>query len=105
MPQWYPVASLGEIEPGTVKRVELDEYEIGVYNLGGEYYAIDDVCTHQYALLSEGEVYSDEGTVECPLHGSEFDIRSGRPCGLPAVTPVATYEVRVADGQIEVLLP
>ena len=105
MSEWYVVARVGEIAHGEVKRVEIGDEEIGVYNLDGEYYAISDVCSHQYALLSEGEIYPDTGTVECPLHGSEFDIRTGAVLNLPAVTPVPAYEVRVNGEDIEVAVP
>lgn len=85
--------------------VEVGDEEIGVYNLDGEFYAISDVCSHAYSRLSEGDVYADEGTVECPLHGAEFDIRTGNNLSLPAVTPVPSYEVRVNGDYIEVELP
>lgn len=105
MPTYHTVARLGEIEAGRVKHVEIGDEELGVYNLDGEYFAISDVCSHQYALLSEGEVYSGTGTVECPLHGSEFDIRTGRALSLPAVAPVPAYPVRVVGDEIQVELP
>ncbi len=105
MVEFHKVARVGEIEPGTVKRIEIGEHEIGVYNLDGEYYAISDVCSHAYSQLSEGEVYPDEGTVECPLHGAEFDIRTGKQLSFPAVTPVAKYELRLTGDDIEVAIP
>ncbi len=102
MAEFRAVARVGEIGPGEVKRVEIGSEEIGIYNLGGEYYALSDVCSHAYARLSEGEVYPDEGTVECPLHGAEFDIRTGKNRSFPAVSPVSTYELRVNGEEIEV---
>lgn len=105
MPTFHTVARLGEIEPGHVKRVEIGDEELAVYNLNGEYYALSDICSHQYALLSEGEVYPANGTVECPLHGSEFDIRTGRALSLPAVAPVPAYAVRVVGDEVQVELP
>lgn len=102
MAEFHAVARVGEIAPGEVKRVEIGTEEIGIYNLGGEYYALSDVCSHAYARLSEGEVYPDEGTVECPLHGAEFEIRTGKNRGLPAVSPVSSYELRVNGEEIEV---
>ncbi len=105
MAEFHKVARVGEIKPGAVKRVEIGEHEIGVYNLNGEYYAISDVCSHAYSQLSEGEVYPDEGTVECPLHGAEFDIRTGKQLSFPAVTPVAKYELRLTGDDIEVAIP
>jgi nitrite reductase/ring-hydroxylating ferredoxin subunit len=104
MAEFYPVARVGEIAPGEALHVEIGDQEIGIYNLGGEYYAISDVCSHAYARLSEGEIYEDEGTVECPLHGAEFDIRTGRHLSFPAVGPVASYPVRVRGDDVEVAL-
>ncbi|MEJ7652598.1 MAG: non-heme iron oxygenase ferredoxin subunit [Chloroflexia bacterium] len=104
MSEFFPVAKVGEIEPGGVKHFEVDDEEVAVFNLDGEYYALSDVCSHQYALLSDGEVYASEGTVECPLHGSEFDIRTGKALNLPAVTAVPSYKVRIAGDNVEVSL-
>lgn len=104
MAEFRTVARVGEIGPGEVKRVEIGTEEIGIYNLDGEYYALSDVCSHAYAQLSEGEVYPEEGTVECPLHGAEFDIRTGKQLSFPAVSPVATYELRINGEDIEVLV-
>lgn len=105
MSEFHVVARIDEIAPGEVKHVEIDEEEIGVYNLEGEYYAISDVCSHAYARLSEGEIYPDEGVVECPLHGAEFDIRTGKHLNFPATGPVDKYEVKVSGDDIEVALP
>lgn len=104
MSEWHPVAKLDEIESGAVKHVEVGKTEIGIYNLEGEYYAISDVCSHAYSRLSEGDIYPEDSTVECPMHGAEFDIRTGKNLSLPAVTPVEKYELRVNDGSIEVLV-
>ncbi|MDQ3855669.1 MAG: non-heme iron oxygenase ferredoxin subunit [Chloroflexota bacterium] len=105
MPEFHVVAQVDELQPGEVKHVEVADEEIALFNLGGEYYALSDVCSHQYALLSEGEVYPDEGTVECPLHGSEFDIRTGQVLNLPATEPVPAFEVRINGTDVEVGLP
>lgn len=105
MPQFHPVAKTSDITPGEVLRVEIGEHEIGIYNLDGEYYAISDVCSHAYAQLSEGDVDADEGSVECPLHGASFDIRTGRHLSFPAVGPVDAYDLRVTGDEIEVAIP
>jgi len=104
MGQWYAVAKTKDIRPGEVKRVELQGKEIGIYEVDGEYYAISDICSHEYARLSEGEFYPDEYLVECPLHGSQFDIRTGRPRSLPAVRPVPVYQIRVNGDDLEIYL-
>ncbi|MEI2775791.1 MAG: non-heme iron oxygenase ferredoxin subunit [Tetrasphaera sp.] len=69
----------------------------------GDVYAIDDTCTHANVSLSEGEL--DGCQLECWLHGSRFDVRTGDPSGLPATVPVATYPVTIEDGQVVVSVP
>ena len=96
--EFVKVAAVGEIAPGRAKRVEVGEEEIAVFNLDGAYYAIGDTCSHEEASLAEGDVFGD--CVECPLHGSEFDLKTGRAKSLPAVLPVPTYPVQVAGDDI-----
>ncbi len=96
--EFVKVATVGEIEPGRAKRVEVGEEAIAVFNLDGEYYAIGDTCSHEEASLSEGDVFGD--CVECPLHGSEFDIQTGKALTLPAVLPVPTYPVKLEGDAI-----
>ena len=96
------VARIEDFPPGSVKIVVADSIEIGVYNCGGELLAIEDRCSHDDGPLCEGEWEPDDCTVICPRHGSNFDLRSGRPLSLPAVEPVATYPVRVVDGVVRV---
>jgi nitrite reductase/ring-hydroxylating ferredoxin subunit len=74
--------------------------EIAIYNVGGEFFATSDVCSHDEASLSDGELFGH--VVECPLHGARFDVRTGKPLSLPAVYPVKTFEVRVVDDQLQV---
>ena len=96
--EFVRVATVGEIEPGRAKRVEVGEEEIAVFNLDGEYYAIGDTCSHEEASLSEGDVFGD--CVECPLHGAQFDITTGKNLTLPAVSPVPSYPVKVEGDAI-----
>ena len=96
------VAPLAEFPPGSVKIVGVGLLEIGVYNCGGELLAIEDRCSHDDGPLCEGDWEEDECRVICPRHGSAFDLRTGTPRSLPAVTPVATYPVRVEDGLVKV---
>ncbi len=94
-----PADELGE---GEMRLVEADGRKIGVFRCdGGELYAIEDRCSHDDGPLAEGEFDRDACTVECPRHGSLFDIRSGRPKTLPAYQPVETFEVREEDGEIK----
>jgi 3-phenylpropionate/trans-cinnamate dioxygenase ferredoxin component len=92
------VAKMGQITPGKAIRIEIDDEPIAIFNVDGELYAIGDTCSHEEASLSEGDVY---GTcVECPLHGAEFDLKTGRPRTLPAVVPVPTYVVKVEGDDV-----
>ena len=94
------VAAVGEIADGTSKHVEVDGEELAIVNAGGVYYAIGDVCSHEYFLLSGGEVDVDNLTIECPKHGSAFSLETGAALTLPAIMPVRTYGVRVVGEDI-----
>ena len=96
------VALVEEFPPGSVKIVLAGSISVGVYNLDGEYYAIEDRCSHDDGPLCEGEFDEETGVVICPRHGANFDIRSGRALTLPAYEPVDTYPVRVVDRMIKV---
>ncbi len=96
------VCPLDELPPGGMKVVRRGEISVGVYNLGGELFAIEDRCSHDDGPLAEGEHEADRGVVICPRHGAEFDIRTGRALTLPAYTPVDTFPVRVEDGIVKV---
>lgn len=91
------VASLGELEDDTPKRVELDGVPVSVVRTEGEVFAINDICSHANVSLSEGDV--EDCQIECWLHGSSFDLRTGKPSGLPATRPVPVYPVKIeGDG-------
>jgi 3-phenylpropionate/trans-cinnamate dioxygenase ferredoxin component len=92
------VCKKSEIGPGEVKRIE--DPPIAVFNVGGTLFAISDICTHAEASLSEGRV--DGETVECPLHGACFDLRTGQALTPPAVEPVQTFPVVVQEDEIYV---
>lgn len=98
------VARVEDIPPGHVVRVEVDGVPVAVFNVGGTFYALDDTCSHAEASLSEGELDCDQLCVECPLHGSTFDLRTGEPLTLPAVEPVRVHRVAVVDGMVTVEL-
>ncbi|NLU67490.1 non-heme iron oxygenase ferredoxin subunit [Streptomyces sp. HNM0574] len=87
------VASLGELEEDTPKRVELDGVPVALVRTEGEVYAINDICSHANVSLSEGDV--EDCQIECWLHGSSFDLRSGKPSGPPATRPVPVYPVKI----------
>ena len=96
------VAPVDELPPGSVKIVRAGQVAVGVYNLDGEYCAIEDRCSHDDGPLADGEFDPEERVVICPRHGSRFDICSGRPLSLPAYEPVETFPVVVEDGWVKV---
>ncbi len=95
------VCLLDELPPGTMRLVEAGGIAVGVYNVDGELYALEDRCSHDDGPLVEGEWEPDVAQVICPRHGSRFDIRSGRALTLPAYEPVETFPVRVEDGIVK----
>jgi len=93
-----------DIQPGQSACVVVDDIPIAIFNVNGEYYAIGDTCTHEDFSLSEGEVFED-ATVECALHGSRFDLRTGEALSLPATGCAGSYEIWVEDGVIKLEVP
>ena len=100
MSDWVTVGSAADIPPGHAARVVVDGVAVAIFNLDGEFHAVDDTCSHAEAALSEGELDPDSCSVECPLHGSSFDLRTGEPLCLPAVEPVRVHRFEVVDGQL-----
>jgi 3-phenylpropionate/trans-cinnamate dioxygenase ferredoxin subunit len=94
------VCAAEELAPGTMRLVEADGRKVGVFNCAGELYAIEDRCSHDDGPLAEGEFDAAACTVECPRHGSLFDLSSGRPKTLPAYAPVETFPVSIEDGEV-----
>jgi 3-phenylpropionate/trans-cinnamate dioxygenase ferredoxin subunit len=93
---WVRACSVSDLPEDQALRVEVTpDRAVAVARAGGRVYAIRDVCSHAEVPLSEGEVY--DSTIECWLHGSMFDLRTGKPTGLPATKPVPVYETRI-DG-------
>jgi 3-phenylpropionate/trans-cinnamate dioxygenase ferredoxin subunit len=96
------ICPVSDLPPGATRVVEVDDVEIGVVNCGGDILAIEDRCSHDNGDLFEGDIDLDACTVECPRHGSLFDLKSGKPLNLPAYVPIDTFEVRVEDDMIRV---
>jgi nitrite reductase/ring-hydroxylating ferredoxin subunit len=100
---WHRVAALAELIADAPFPAKLGETPIALYWVGEQVYALDDVCTHELALLSQGFV--EGGAVECPLHGARFDIATGRCLAPPATEDLRTYVVRIDGGEIFVRMP
>jgi len=94
------VCEANELLPGQMRLVEHGGRKIGVFNCEGTLYAIEDRCSHDDGPLAEGEFDSAACTVECPRHGSLFDLTTGRPKTLPAFKPVQTFATAVADDTV-----
>jgi 3-phenylpropionate/trans-cinnamate dioxygenase ferredoxin subunit len=94
------VCPLAELPPGEMRLVEHEDRKIGVFNCEGNLYAIEDRCSHDDGPLAEGEFDPATCTVECPRHGSLFDLTTGRPKTLPAYAPVQTFPIAIEDDTI-----
>ncbi|HXV56388.1 MAG TPA: Rieske 2Fe-2S domain-containing protein [Gaiellaceae bacterium] len=99
------VARADELRPGDVRIVRDGELAIGVYNCGGELYAIEDRCSHDDGPLCEGDFEPAGCVAICPRHGARFDVRTGKALTLPAYLPVDTFEVVVEDDLVLVRVP
>ena len=95
------VCPLSELPPGQMRLVEWEDVEIGVFNCAGTLYAIEDRCSHDDGPLAEGPFDESRCAVECPRHGSLFDLKTGKPLTLPAYEPVDTFTVIVEDDTIK----
>lgn len=95
------VCATRDVPAGEARRFRLRGHEIAVVNLGDEgFRAIDAVCSHEHYFLDEGEVDAEMCTIECPKHGSTFDLESGKPRSLPAIQPVEVYDVKIDNDDI-----
>jgi 3-phenylpropionate/trans-cinnamate dioxygenase ferredoxin subunit len=94
------VCALAEVAKETAISVDLDGEELAIVNSGGDIYAVIDECSHASIPLSEGDV--GDGEIECYLHGSRFDLKTGEPLGLPATEPVTVYPVKIENDDVYV---
>lgn len=99
---FHKLAPADEVPPGEMKQYTVDDRPVALANVGGELHAFEDVCTHQFVHLTEGELM--DGRVKCPLHGATFDVVTGEAKSLPAVKGVPVHEIKVEDGEIYVAL-
>jgi nitrite reductase/ring-hydroxylating ferredoxin subunit len=101
---WVRVATVSDVAEGQVHAVRVGEREIALYHLpGGEYRATDNICTHEYAQLSDG--WLEDGCIECPLHAARFDVRSGKALCAPAEQDIDVFEIRVEGNDLLVNMP
>ncbi len=97
------VAQVSEIKPGEMIAVEVDNEQVLLANVNGSIHAVDDVCSHAYATLSEGELSGEE--VECPLHGGTFNVTTGDVLGPPADESVRVYRVQIEGDRVYIASP
>ena len=98
MSDFLKVARTSEIPQGGKKLVEVDFLPVAIFNIGGEYYAIEDVCTHDGGPLAEGELENEE--IICPRHGARFNVKTGQALCMPAFESVECYEVKIENDEI-----
>lgn len=96
------ITTIDQLPRGRGVRVKVGDHRIAMFRVEEDVYAIGDRCSHAEASLAEGELW--DRTVECPRHGSEFDLETGVPSSLPATTPVPTYDVTVEEGTIYLIM-
>lgn len=101
---YYAVGEASDLKNGERMIVEIDGEPLAVFNIGGTFYAIADVCSHDDGPVAEGEL-QNEFEIECPRHGARFDVRNGKVLSFPAIIDIPAYPVKVEDGQIMVGLP
>lgn len=98
MTEYIRVARASDMPPGSVRRVEIAGHVVALANVDGQFYAVEDTCTHEEASLSEGGLSGE--ILVCPRHGSRFNMKTGRVLSLPAVRSVAVYPVRVEGDEV-----
>jgi 3-phenylpropionate/trans-cinnamate dioxygenase ferredoxin subunit len=97
---YTPIMAVEELPNGERVFLEIGDIPVVLFNIGGNFYAIGDVCTHDNGPLGDGDL--DGFQVICPRHGARFDVRDGKAVKLPAVKPAPAFPVRVKDGKIEI---
>ena len=97
---FFPICKVRELKPGERLSLEIGGHPVVIINQDGEYFALDDVCTHDDGLLGDGEVEDHE--IICPRHGARFDLRTGEATALPAVSGIHIYPIRIVDDHLEI---
>ena len=107
--QWIDAVAVEDFGPGASHFFDVGELSIAVFNLDGEFYAVEDICSHHgVRMLSSGvgaKFVLHGERLMCPRHGAEFDIRTGAPLSPPACAPIQCLEVRIEDGNLQVQIP
>ena len=98
MSEFQPVVKVAEIEPGGRKSVMVDDVSVLLLRVGDEFFAVEDVCTHDGQPLTDGPLNGRE--IMCPRHGAKFDVSTGRALCMPATEPIETFAVEVRDGVV-----
>ena len=99
------VCRRGDLAPGEARRFDVGDHRVALVRVEDDFYALGDRCSHEDYSLAEGDVWPDERELECPRHGSTFDLTTGEPCSLPATKPVPVYEVDLEGDEVAVVLP
>lgn len=100
MTDWLPLARVEDVAEGRVLVFPVGDHDIALCNVEGQFYAVDDVCTHDGGALDQG--YLEGNEIECPRHGARFDVRNGAVTQMPAFQAIETHAVRVEDGAVQV---
>lgn len=100
--EWTTIAARSDVGDGDMLAVAAGGREIALYNVDGEIYATDNICTHAFALLTDGWLDGDE--IECPLHAGRFDVKTGKGLGPPIPCDIKSYKVRVVGNDVQVQL-
>lgn len=95
---WHEVADDSALGDDEAIGVKVGDVPVAIVRAGGVLHAVNDVCTHQYALLSDG--YVEDGCIECPLHQGRFELSTGKAMCAPVTEPVAVYAVKAEGGKI-----
>lgn len=101
--RWQALVPVSDLNAGSMVGIDVGDLRMAVYNHEGQYYATHNVCTHAFALLTDG--WFEEGVVECPLHAGRFDVTTGKALGDPVTCDLRVFETRVVEDVVEVLIP
>ncbi len=99
---WIRIASTADVADGEALGIETEGLSLALYHIGDEWYCTDNVCTHAFALLTDG--WFEDYLIECPLHAGQFDVRTGKGCGDPIETDLKTFPVRIEGNDVMIAL-